>query len=105
MQQLQTAWFILYGVFSYVIPVYIIVPCYKEMENIISNLNFRKSYQEEEIKFSKLNKDLIEIFTVENFNGGIDTGHFLSELKHVDTLLVHKKMYNADSTLASTLPT
>ena len=69
------------------------------MENIISDLNFRKSDQGEEIKFIKLN------ITAENFNGRIDTGHFLSELKHVDTLLVHKKMYNADSTLASTLPT
>ena len=99
MQQLQTAWFILFGVFSYVIPVYIIVPCFKEMENIISDLNFRKSDQGEEIKFIKLN------ITAENFNGRIDTGHFLSELKHVDTLLVHKKTEKIDSTLASTLPT
>ena len=69
------------------------------MENIISDLNFRKSDQGEEIKFIKLN------ITAENFNGRIDTGHFLSELKHVDTLLVHKKIEKIDSTLASTLPT
>ena len=53
-----------------------------EVEKIISNLNIKKSCQQEDIptKIIKLNKDLIAEFIAENFNSCIDEGEFPSGL-------------------------
>ena len=69
-----------------------------EVEKIISNLNIKKSCQQEDIptKIIKLNKDLIATFIVENFNSYIDKGEFPSELKHADIVLIHKKKDKSD---------
>ena len=64
-----------------------------EVEKIISNLDIKKSWQQEDIptKIIKLNKDLIAKFIVENFNSCIDEGDFPSELKHPDIVPIHQK--------------
>ena len=64
-----------------------------EVEKIISNLNIKKSCQQEDVpnKIIKLNKDLIAKFIAENFNSCIDKGEFPSELKHANIDPVHKK--------------
>ena len=63
-----------------------------EVEQIISNLNIKKSCQQEDIptKIIKLNKDLIAKFIAQNFNSCIDEGEFPSELKHADIVPIHK---------------
>ena len=69
-----------------------------EVEKIISNLNIKKSCQQEDIptKIIKLNKDLIAKFIAENFNSCIDKGEFPSELKHADIAPIHKKKDRSD---------
>ena len=69
-----------------------------EVEKIISNLNIKKSCQQEDIptKIIKLNKDLIATFIAENFNSCIDKGEFPSELKHADIAPIHKKKDRSD---------
>ena len=64
-----------------------------EVENIIGNLNMKKSCQQKDIptKIIKLNKDLIAMFIAENFSSYIDEGEFPSELKHADIVPIHKK--------------
>ena len=68
-----------------------------EVEKIISNLNIKKSCQQEDIpnKIIKLNKDLIAKFIAENFNSCIQAGEFPSELKHADIVPIHKKKYKS----------
>ena len=65
---------------------------------IISNLNIKKSCQQEDIptKIIKLNKDLIAKFITENFDSCIDEGEFPSELNHVDIVPIHKKKDKSD---------
>ena len=55
-----------------------------EVEKIISNLNIKKSCQQEVIqtKIITLNKDLIAKFIAKNFNSCNGKGEFPSELKH-----------------------
>ena len=67
-----------------------------EAEKIISNLNIKKSSQQEDIatKIIKLNKDLIAKFIAENFNSCIQAGP--SELKHADIVPIHKKKDKKD---------
>ena len=69
-----------------------------EVEKIISNLNIKKSCQQEDIpnKIIKLNKDLIAKFIAENFNSWIDKAEFPSELKHADIVPIHKKKDKSD---------
>ena len=69
-----------------------------EVEKIISNLNIKKSCQQEDIpnKIIKLNKDLIAKFIAENFNSCIQAGEFPSELKHADIVPIHKKKDKKD---------
>ena len=64
-----------------------------EFEKVISNLNIKKSYQQEDIstKIIKRNKDMIFKFKAEHFNSCIDEGEFSSELKHANIVLIHKK--------------
>ena len=64
-----------------------------EVEKTISNLNIKKSYQQEDIpnKIIKLNKDLIAKLIGEKCNSCIDEGEFSSELKHADIVPIHKK--------------
>ena len=64
-----------------------------EVEKVVSNLNIKKSWQQEDIptKIIKLNKDLIATSIVENFNFCIDQGEFPYELKHADIVPIHKK--------------
>ena len=64
-----------------------------QVEKIISNLNIKKSYEQENIltKIIKLSKALIAKFIAENFNSCIDEGEFPSELKHADIVPIHKK--------------
>ena len=68
------------------------------VEKIISNLNIKKSCQQEDIatKIIKLNKDLIAKFIAENFNSCIQAGEFPSELKHADIVPIHKKKDKCD---------
>ena len=68
-----------------------------EVEKIFSNLNIKKSCQQESIptKIIKLNKDLIAKFINENLNSCIDEGEFPFELKHPDIVPVHKKKYKS----------
>ena len=65
---------------------------------IISNLNIRKSFQQEDIptKIIKLNKDLIAKCIAENFNSCIDENEFPCDLKHADIALIHKKTDKSD---------
>ena len=69
-----------------------------EVEKIISNLNIKKSCQQEDIptKIIKLNKDVIVKFLAENFNSCIDKGEFPFELKHANIVPNHKKKDKSD---------
>ena len=61
-------------------------------EKVVSNLNIKKSCQQEDIptKIIKLSKNLIAKFIAENFYSCIDDSEFPSELKHVDIAPIHK---------------
>ena len=69
-----------------------------EVEKIISNLNSKKPYQQENIptKIIKLIKDLIAKFIAETSNYCIDEGEFPSELKHGDIIPTHKIAENSN---------
>ena len=69
-----------------------------EAEKIISNLNIKKSCQQEDIptKIIKLDKHLIAKFIATNFNSCIDEGEFPSELKHADIVPIHKRIDKSD---------
>ena len=64
-----------------------------EAEKIVSDLNIKKSCQQEDIPTEtiKLDKDLIATFMAENFNSYIDEFEFASELKHANVVSIHKK--------------
>ena len=64
-----------------------------EAEKIVSDLNIKKSCQQEDIPTEtiKLDKDLIATFMAENFNSYIDEGEFAFELKHANIVSIHKK--------------
>ena len=64
-----------------------------EVQKIISNLNIKKSCQQEDIqtKIITLNKDLIAKFITKNFNSRNGKGEFPSELKHTDIVPIHKR--------------
>ena len=64
-----------------------------EVQKIISNLNIKKSCQQEDIqtKIITLNKDLIAKFIAKNFNSRNGKGEFPSELKHTDIVPIHKR--------------
>ena len=77
-----------------------------EVEKIISNLNIKKSCQQEDFPTNiiKLNTDLVAKFKAENFNSCIDKGEFPSELKDFDVVPVHKSNksnYRPVSTLSN----
>ena len=69
-----------------------------EVEKIISNLNSKKPYQQENIptKIIKLIKDLIAKFIAETSNYCIDEREFPSELKHGDIIPTHKIAENSN---------
>ena len=68
-----------------------------EVEKIISNLNIKRSCQQEDILIKiKLKKDLIAKFLAENFNSCTDKGEFPSELKHANIVPIHKKKDKSD---------
>ena len=73
-----------------------------EVEKILSNLNIKKSCQQEVIptKIIKLNKDLIAKFIAENFNSCIDEGEFPSELKHADIVPFIKRKIRVTKIIA-----
>ena len=63
-----------------------------EVEKIISNLDIKKSCQEDiPTKIIKLDKDLIATFIAENFSSCIDEGKFPS--KGVTKVITDQKVY------------
>ena len=64
-----------------------------EAEKIVSDLNIKKSCQQEDIptEIIKLDKDLIATFMADTLNSYIDEGEFASELKHANIVSIHKK--------------
>ena len=67
----------------------------KEVSKVIGDLNIKNACQSGVIptKIIKLHKDII---TSENFNSCIDKGEVLHDLKHADTVPVHKKKSKTD---------
>ena len=69
-----------------------------EVGKVVSDLNIKKYWKQEDIptKIIKLNKDLIATFIAENFNFCNDQGEFSYELKHANTVPIHKKKDKSD---------
>ena len=64
-----------------------------QVEKIISNLNIKKSCQQEDIpnKIIQRSKDLVAKFVAENFNSCIDEREFLSESNDVGIVPIYTK--------------